>query len=69
MVSVHGWLQEKNVPAKMIMQVHDELVFEVAEGHIEQIRKQIVSLMSAAATLSVSLKVDDGIGRNWDEAH
>jgi DNA polymerase I len=69
MVSVHGWLQEKNVPAKMIMQVHDELVFEVAEGHIEQIRKQIVSLMSAAATLSVPLKVDDGIGRNWDEAH
>ena len=53
----------------MIMQVHDELVFEVDEGSIDAVREEIVTLMSNAADLSVPLKVDAGVGENWDEAH
>jgi len=53
----------------MIMQVHDELVFEVAEGEVEPIREQICSLMSGAAELSIPLLVEAGVGDNWDEAH
>ena len=51
------------------MQVHDELVLEVADGAVEEVRAELVRLMSAAAELSVPLKVDAGIGANWDEAH
>jgi DNA polymerase I len=69
MITVHAWLIEEAVPARMIMQVHDELVFEVDEGHAEVARDRIVTLMCGAAELSVPLKVDAGIGRNWDEAH
>ena len=69
MITVQDWLLSKKVPAKMIMQVHDELVFEVARGSIDTVREEIVSLMNAAAELSVPLKVDVGVGENWDEAH
>ena len=69
MITVHAWLVEDAVPARMIMQVHDELVFEVDDGHAEQVKDRIVSLMCGAAELSVPLKVDAGVGRNWDEAH
>ena len=69
MISVHRWIEEEDVPACMIMQVHDELVFEVDEAACDAVRDRIVDLMSNAATLSVALKVEAGIGRNWDEAH
>ena len=69
MVTVQTWLEDSKAPAKMIMQVHDELVFEVAEKSIGDVREEIVALMSAAADLSVPLKVDAGVGLNWDEAH
>ena len=69
MITVHAWLGEDAVPARMIMQVHDELVFEVDDGHAERVKDRIVSLMCGAAELSVPLKVDAGVGRNWDEAH
>jgi DNA polymerase-1 len=69
MITVQDWLLSKKVPARMIMQVHDELVFEVAEDSIDAVREEIVSLMCAAAELSVPLKVDVGVGVNWDEAH
>jgi DNA polymerase I len=69
MIAVHAWLGEEAFPARMIMQVHDELVFEVAEGAVEPVRSGIVSLMCGAAELSVPLKVDIGVGLNWDEAH
>jgi DNA polymerase-1 len=69
MVTVQDWLLDNKVPARMIMQVHDELVFEVAEGSIDSVREEIVTMMSDAADLSVPLKVDAGIGDNWDEAH
>jgi DNA polymerase I len=69
MVAVHAWLADEDVPARMIMQVHDELVLEVADDAIERVRNNVVSLMSSAAELSVPLKVDAGVGHNWDEAH
>jgi len=69
MISVHQWLQEERPGARMIMQVHDELVFEVDRDEIDSIRDRVIELMSSAATLSVPLRVDAGIGMNWDEAH
>ena len=69
MLSVHTWLQRSDMPARMIMQVHDELVFEVERNSAEALRDQVMNLMSGAAELAVPLKVDAGIGDNWDEAH
>ncbi|MFQ5549448.1 MAG: DNA polymerase I [Woeseia sp.] len=69
MIAVHGWIKENDVQARMIMQVHDELVFEVAEDQADSAREEIVAMMSLAADLAVPLKVDAGIGANWDEAH
>jgi len=53
----------------MMMQVHDELVFEIREEHLEEQVKNIVSLMEQAAVLNVPLVVEAGVGDNWDEAH
>ena len=58
---------EKNI--RMIMQVHDELVFEVAQGEVAEYEQEIRRLMSGAASLRVPLVVDTGTGANWDEAH
>ena len=73
MISVNDWLREEywqQEPAtKMIMQVHDELVFEVPEDDLERIEKEIVARMTHAAKLNVPLVVDTGVGINWDEAH
>jgi DNA polymerase-1 len=69
MIAVDRWLAEERVDAKMIMQVHDELVFEVAEDQLDYCRAKIESIMSYAADLKVPLLVDVGIGDNWDEAH
>ncbi|MDX1434272.1 MAG: DNA polymerase I, partial [Gammaproteobacteria bacterium] len=69
MISLDGWLLEERVDARMIMQVHDELVFEIAEGDVEEARAVIVERMEAAAELAVPLQVDVGVGSNWDEAH
>ena len=69
MITVDGWLQDSAAPARMIMQVHDELVFEVADSYVEEARRIIPGLMAQAAELSVPLLVDVGVGGNWDEAH
>jgi len=53
----------------MIMQVHDELVFEVSVAEVDPVREQICRLMSEAAELSIPLLVEAGVGNNWDEAH
>ncbi len=69
MITVHDWLTREQPGARMIMQVHDELVFEVEEDRIDAVRAEVIELMNGAADLSVPLKVDAGIGMNWDEAH
>jgi len=69
MISVHAWLQAEQVPARLIMQVHDELVLEVARDAATEVSERLVQLMSAAAELRVPLRVHAGTGSNWDEAH
>jgi DNA polymerase-1 len=69
MIAADAWLQKSRAEAKMIMQVHDELVFEVAEDALPECREQIRKLMCGAASLDVPLVVGIGIGDNWDEAH
>jgi DNA polymerase-1 len=69
MIEVDAWLQSSRLPARLIMQVHDELVLEVADSAVPTIVGQLRTHMVGAATLAVPLKVDVGIGHNWDEAH
>jgi DNA polymerase-1 len=69
MITVHAWLIEEQPGARMIMQVHDELVFEVESGKVDTVTKRVTDLMNSAAELKVPLKVDVGTGVNWDEAH
>ena len=69
MIAVHRWLVDEQPGARMIMQVHDELVFEVEADKIAPVSERVVKLMSAAAELAVPLKVEAGVGSNWDEAH
>ncbi|MBH1490328.1 DNA polymerase I [Stenotrophomonas muris] len=69
MVDVDQWLRDSGAPARMILQVHDELVFETESSFVEDLRLQVVEHMSQAAKLRVPLVVDTGVGNNWDEAH
>ena len=69
MLAVDQWLDSSAADARMIMQVHDELVFEVADNAVESISAQVCELMSGAASLDVPLLVEAGVGDNWDEAH
>lgn len=69
MISVDQWIQSEQREVKMIMQVHDELVFEVPLISREENMQSIQSLMSSAAHLAIPLIVDMGYGQNWDEAH
>ncbi|MGZ4978624.1 MAG: DNA polymerase I [Methylobacter sp.] len=69
MIAVDRWLYLENPDAKMIMQVHDELVFEIAQNQVDDCATKIRSIMCAAIELEVPLIVDIGVGNNWDEAH
>jgi DNA polymerase-1 len=69
MIRVHDWLRTGDTGGRMIMQVHDELVFEVLTDQADTFSEQITGIMSGAAELAVPLKVDVGTGSNWDEAH
>jgi len=69
MLQIHAWIEKHGADARMIMQVHDELVFEVAKDSLVPVREKVIELMSGCARLSVPLVVDAGDGENWDEAH
>ncbi|RDH83151.1 MAG: DNA polymerase I [endosymbiont of Galathealinum brachiosum] len=69
MINVYNRLQETNISALIIMQVHDELVFEVAKDQVEALSTLLHEEMESAADLNVPLLVDIGVGINWDEAH
>ncbi len=69
MLAVDQWLENDKIDARLIMQVHDELVFEVAAAQVESFCDQVRALMAGAAELAVPLVVDARAGANWDEAH
>ncbi|PJK14710.1 DNA polymerase I [Lysobacteraceae bacterium NML07-0707] len=69
MIAIDTWLQAQANRARMIMQVHDELVFEVENDFLPELTTEVSRRMSAAAELRVPLVVDCGSGQNWDEAH
>ena len=69
MINTDQWLFKDKPDAKMIMQVHDELVFEIAEDQLENCCNTIREIMCSAIELNVPLIVDIGVGNNWDEAH
>ena len=68
MISMAGWLADRD-DAHMLMQVHDELVFEVRADAVDVVRAAVIERMAGAAELAVPLVVDVGVGANWDEAH
>ena len=69
MVAVDAWLEDHASSALMILQVHDELVFEAEQDFVDILLPEVTTRMSGAAQLSVPLVVDSGVGDNWDEAH
>jgi DNA polymerase-1 len=68
MVRIHGKLEQEKYKSKMILQVHDELIFEVPESELERLKNMVMNEMSDAARLDIPLKVDWGTGKNWFEA-
>ena len=69
MIDVDHWIESDAVEARLVMQVHDELVLEVGNEALEDVRKGVIERMSAAAELDVELLVEAGVGKDWDSAH
>lgn len=69
MIRIDAELERRSLPARMIMQVHDELVFEVEVGGAQEVANLVQYEMESVASLAVPLVVAAGIGANWDEAH
>ena len=69
MIAVDQWLYEDKVDAVLMMQVHDELVLEVAEDQVDAVSAKLCQLMESAVELDVPLIVAADVGNNWDEAH
>ena len=70
MLDVAKWIEGlNNDDVKMIMQVHDELVFEIKEHNLDEYTSKIIGIMESACSLSVPIIVEAGVGKNWDEAH
>jgi DNA polymerase I len=69
MIAVQKWLDERKIGTKMIMQVHDELVLDVPDGELTEVRKRLPELMCSVAKLKVPLVAEVGVGANWEEAH
>jgi len=69
MVKVQQVIDAQNLATKMIMQVHDELVFEVPEAEVDWVRHEVPRLMAGVARLKVPLLAEVGVGVNWDKAH
>ena len=69
MIRIHTWLQQNSLQAKLIMQVHDELIFDVPQNEVDLVQKQVTILMKDALPLAVPMEVGIGIGKNWSAAH
>jgi DNA polymerase-1 len=69
MIAVQAWIEREKLATKLVMQVHDELVFEVPENELHVVKPHVERLMSGVATLDVPLLVEAGVGDNWEKAH
>jgi DNA polymerase-1 len=69
MITVDAWCEREDAPARLIMQVHDELVLEVREDAVDGVSAAIQERMAGAAELKVPLRIEVGSGANWDQAH
>ena len=69
MIAVQGWLAREKKKTLLVMQVHDELVLEVPDGELPEVKEKLRELMQGVAQLEVPLIVDVGVGANWDQAH
>jgi len=69
MIAVQGWIESEKLAAKLIMQVHDELVLEVPDAELDRVKKNVERLMMGVAKLDVPLVVEAGVGENWEKAH
>jgi DNA polymerase-1 len=69
MIAVQGWLEASSMQSRLVLQVHDELVLEVPDGELMEIRTQLPRLMGLVAQLKVPLVVEVGVGPNWEAAH
>ena len=69
MIKIDALIREQNLPMRMVLQVHDELVFECKNESVPTLRDTVRQVMEGAVELQVPLKVDVGVGANWQEAH
>jgi DNA polymerase-1 len=69
MVRIHEKMKHEKYASKMILQVHDELIFEVVPSELDKLKQMVIHEMTNAVKLDIPLKVDWGTGRNWLEAH
>ena len=69
MIAVQDWIERDQLQSRLIMQVHDELVLEVADDELELVREKVPALMAGVAQLDVRLEAELGVGANWDQAH
>ena len=69
MVKIYKWINKENLKSKMIMQVHDELVFDVEKDELEIFQSKVKTIMEGVVDMKIPLSVDVGIGKNWLEAH
>jgi DNA polymerase-1 len=69
MIAVQDWLDREKLKSLMVMQVHDELVLDVPENELEQVKQTLPQLMAGVAQLKVPLVADLGFGPNWEQAH
>lgn len=69
MIDVERWLKQEGLAARLVMQVHDELVLEVPEAEVERLKVELPARMASVAELSVPLLAEVGVGANWEQAH
>ena len=69
MIAVQSWIDREQLATRLVMQVHDELIFEVPDHELARVRIDLPPLMNQVAKLRVPLAVEVGVGANWDEAH
>lgn len=69
LINVHNWIRESGVDAKLLLQIHDEMILEVPETGYEHIESKVVEIMRTSADIGVDLKVDSGVGDNWAVGH